>query len=251
MTAEQRWLFDATGFLHIEAALSPPELSAAQAAAEGLLQCSADQLPPHVTRTPTAVANAFSAHPALQALTSHSATWGLIQELTAQKPRLTGGNLRTNRHDDPLHAILPLHSARESWGGEESTAWNAWWNTEDGIRSDYFIVFWYLTDVHPGDGGLVVVPGRSVRLGCANVCSLVVRTVVLCCCCCVNVCLAPGACCAFWQSSLRLPSPAGFPHPNRRWHGGGGLTSAPVSAEYLPESWRCGDHNREWMPANK
>jgi hypothetical protein len=41
MTAEQRWLFDTQGFLHLRAALDPAELAAAQRAADAYIRAHA------------------------------------------------------------------------------------------------------------------------------------------------------------------------------------------------------------------
>ena len=163
MTPEQRYLFDIQGFLHLEKALPGSELEAAQEALERLQRTPAESLPPGVVRNKGGYSNGFSFDPAFERLALHRSIWPLVVELTAGKPRLASGTLRVNTHEDDRFG--PLHSARESWGDVETPRYF----TRDGrIYCDFTVAFFYLSDVHPGDGGLVLIPGsqRKSPRGC-------------------------------------------------------------------------------------
>jgi hypothetical protein len=67
---------------------------------------------------------------------------------------LTSGTLMVDDPNGHTEAV-PLHCAREDYGFE-----SARYEIHQGrICCDDFVVFPYLDDVHPGDGGLAVVPG--------------------------------------------------------------------------------------------
>ena len=73
--------------------------------------------------------------------------------LTDNKPRLNRGSLAINSHEQ--NTITPLHCAREDCG---------WQTRRYQVRNEQIFcndiaVFFYFTDVWPGDGGLVVLPG--------------------------------------------------------------------------------------------
>ena len=80
----------------------------------------------------------------------HPITWPIIKELSDNKPRLNRGSLAVDTHEKGL--ITPLHCAREGQG----------WQTRryevrnSRIFCNDIVAFFYFTDVHPGDGGLVV-----------------------------------------------------------------------------------------------
>ena len=156
MTPEQRYLFDVTGYLHIKNVLSGEELKAAQEAADRYINASPEELPPGFDANGKHLPNGFAFDKALEALTVHPATWPIILELTNNKPQLHRGTMIADRpgvreSEEPLR----LHSAREDFG---------WQSNRYEVRNgrtfcDDFVVFPYLTDVHPGDGGVLVVPG--------------------------------------------------------------------------------------------
>ena len=83
----------------------------------------------------------------------HPITWPIIKELSDNKPRRNRGSLAVDTHEKG--SITPLHCAREGQG----------WQTRryevrnSRIFCNDIVAFFYFTDVHPGDGGLVVVPG--------------------------------------------------------------------------------------------
>ena len=152
MTPKQKYLFDLRGYLHLENVLTPEELSNAQAAIERLVQASPDELPPGISRGGEGFSNGFSADKSLEALTLHPTTWSIIKELTWNKPRFNRGSLVVNTHE--RQEMTPLHC-----GGEDFR-----WTRRYGVRNNQIftndiVVFFYFTDVCPGDGGLIVLPG--------------------------------------------------------------------------------------------
>ena len=153
MTPQQKYLFDVTGYLHLKNVLSPEELRNAQAAIERCRQTPPNQLPPGIDRNGEGFSYGFSFDKALEALTLHPVTWSIIKELTGGKPRLNRGTLAINTHEK--REITRLHCAREGFGWQTRR-----YEVKDGqIFANDLVAFFYFTDVFPGDGGLVVIPG--------------------------------------------------------------------------------------------
>ena len=153
MTPAQRYFLDTTGYLHLEGVLQDNELSTAQATVQRYIDTLLNQLPPGFQVQNGKCSHGFAFGKALEALTVHPGTWPIVKELTGLKPRYGGGTLRVNTHEQT--SFGPLHCARDGWGPQTPRYY-----VEDGlIYCDYFAVFFYLTDVCPGDGGLVVIPG--------------------------------------------------------------------------------------------
>ena len=160
MTPEQRYRFDVTGYLHLENVLSEEELSAAQDAVKECVDTPADELPagisssyPGTNESVAGISNGFSFHKSLEALTVHPKTWPIIKEFTENKPRFDRGTLAVNTHQTTR--MTPLHCAREDFGWPSTR-----YECRDGrIFCDTFVVFVYLSDVFPGDGGLIALPG--------------------------------------------------------------------------------------------
>jgi hypothetical protein len=154
MTPEQRYLFDIQGYLHLKGALSAEEVCSARAAAERYIATPPQELPPGFAIEGRLHKHGFAFDPALQALALHPSFWPIVCELTNDKPRLVSGTLQASRYDLKDEATR-LHCAREDWGWESSR-----FESRDGrIFTDHIVVFPYLTDVRPGDGGVVVLPG--------------------------------------------------------------------------------------------
>ena len=139
VTDTQRYLFDLTGYLHIQGALTSGELAAVQEAAERCIMCGANgegrpdgfvtkpaDLAPHEHGQRTAgFQHGFAFDPALEAVTMHRAIWPLVKEFTANQPRLVSGTLSLQVHDPDRQPpegenLNPagLHCAREgrAWG---------------------------------------------------------------------------------------------------------------------------------------
>ena len=160
MTPEQRYFFDLTGYLHLEGVLQGEELKAAQAAAQRYIDTPPEQVPAGLKINLERehfnwYINAFAFDKALEALTVHPATWPIIKELTDEGPRLTSGNMMVDVHGYPFHPLhtgvkgSPVHNPEEgryrAVGGK--------------VQCNDLVFFFYLTDVLPGDGGLIVLPG--------------------------------------------------------------------------------------------
>ncbi len=156
MTPEQRYLFDVTGYLHLKNVINGKELKAAQAAANEYINTPTEALPPGFDSSGKHLPNGFAFSRALEALTMHRSTWPIIKELTNEKPQLFRGTMIADRAGmSESEEALRLHCAREDYGRDR----NCFENRNGRIYCDDFVVFPYLTDVHPGDGGLLVVPG--------------------------------------------------------------------------------------------
>ena len=172
MTPEQRYLFDVTGYLHIEGALTGADLEKAQAAADQYIYSDPAQYPPGFRTRPRDLTaeqagnlpliryeNGFAYDRSLEAMTMSPATWPIIKEFTDNKPRLVSGTLSYQSYfeDQP-----PFSSPATNPGGLHGGPLHYLnrYQVKDGrIFCNNFICFFYLTDVEPGDGGLIVVPG--------------------------------------------------------------------------------------------
>ncbi|MDE2846841.1 MAG: phytanoyl-CoA dioxygenase family protein [Gemmatimonadota bacterium] len=153
MTPEQRYLFDVFGYLHIENALSKQELEACQRASARYMNTPEDKLPPGFGFDGKRHLHGFAFDKSLEALTRHPSIWPIVRELTNYKPRLISGTLQVDRPGES--AVGGLHCAREGFGWESTR-----YETHHGrVYCDDIIVFPYLDDVFPGDGGLIVLPG--------------------------------------------------------------------------------------------
>ena len=154
MTPEQRYLFDLNGYLHLRQALSDRELNAAREAAERYVTTPESKLPEGFGKDGKRHLHGFAFDRALERLTLHPAIWPIVTELTNGRPRLTSGTLQVNIPDQ-IDNALRLHCARDDFG------WDAIrYEVRNGrIFCDHTVCFPYLTDVHPGDGGLLVIPG--------------------------------------------------------------------------------------------
>lgn len=156
MTPEQRYLFDVTGYLHLKNVIENEKLKAAQEAANEYINTPTEELPPGFDSSAKNLPNGFAFAKPLEALTMHRSTWPIIKELTNEKPQLLRGTMIADRVGVPEGGeALHLHCAREDFGRDR----NCFENRNGRIYCDDFVVFPYLTDVHPGDGGLLVVPG--------------------------------------------------------------------------------------------
>ena len=148
MTSKQRYLFDLNGYLHIKNVLSDEELREAQQAVERCVRTSPDQLP-HGRN--------FAFDKSLEALTMHPVTWPIVKELTDDKPRFNRGSLVVETHEK--QTMTPFHCAREDCGWQTRR-----YEVRNGrIFCNDIIAFFYFTDVYPGDGGLLVLPGSHIK----------------------------------------------------------------------------------------
>ena len=156
MTQEQRYLFDLCGFLHLTNVLTPDELDAASEAAGRYIDSPAENLPSHFggSENRKGFAHGFAFDRALEKLVFLPAIWPVVLELTNGKPMLASGTLMVDDPNGHTEAV-PLHSAREDYGFESAR----YEIRQDRIYCDDFVVFPYLDNVHPGDGGLLVIPG--------------------------------------------------------------------------------------------
>ena len=155
MTPEQRYLFDLHGYLHLKGVVSDDEVGAAGAAAVRYSETGSNALPEGFVVDGKRFGHGFAFDQALGSLALHPAILPIIKELTNNKPRLTSGSLMINMPGAEDSGALHLHCARDDFGWDSVR-----YEVRDGrIFCDDLVIFPYLTDVHPGDGGLLVVPG--------------------------------------------------------------------------------------------
>ena len=120
------------------------------------MQAAPDELPPGISSGGEGFSNGFSADKSLEALTLHPVTWPIIKELTWNKPRFNRGSLVVNTHE--RQEMTRLHCAGEGF------RWTRRYDVKNGqIFTNDVVVFFYFTDVYPGDGGLIVLPGSHKR----------------------------------------------------------------------------------------
>jgi ectoine hydroxylase-related dioxygenase (phytanoyl-CoA dioxygenase family) len=84
--------------------------------------------------------------------------YSTTKECTDDKPRLVSGTLSFQSHNPDVQTVekspAGLHCAREG------RYWLTRYQVKDGrIFCNDLVFFFYLTDVEPGDGGLIVIPG--------------------------------------------------------------------------------------------
>ena len=161
MTPEQRYFFDLTGYLHLEGVLQGAALQKAQEAAQRYIDTPPEQVPDGFEINLQRghfnwYLHAFAFDKALEALTMHPVTWPIIKELLDDRPRLSGGNMMVDFHGKPFH---PLHSGHESSLRSAVPGWRRYQVHNGRISCNDLVFFFYLTDVQPGDGGLIVLPG--------------------------------------------------------------------------------------------
>ena len=161
MTPDQRYFFDLTGYLHLEGVLQGEELQKAQEAAQRYIDTPPDQVPDgfeiNLEREHfNWYLHAFAFDKALEALTMHPVTWPIIKELLDEQPRLIGGHMMVDFHGKPFH---PLHAGHEKSLTAEVPGWRRYQVHNGRISCNDLVFFFYLTDVHPGDGGLIILPG--------------------------------------------------------------------------------------------
>ena len=160
MTPEQRYFFDLTGYLHLQGVLEGAQLVAAQEAAQRYIDTPPEDVPAgleiNLEREHfNLYINAFAFDKALEALTLHPQTWPIVRELTDDRPRLTSGNLMVDVYGK---LFLGLHAGVS--GPPPLNPEQGRYSTVGGkIQCNDLVFFFYLTDVHPGDGGLIIVPG--------------------------------------------------------------------------------------------
>ena len=172
MTPSQRFLLDMNGFLHLRNVLEGDDLAAAQAAAERYNSAPPDELPEPFramrqrqdaetyARTPNLASHlswAIGLDKSLEQIVFHPKLWPIILELTNGKPQLRSGHMICEDHSPGGHGEKPvhLHSAKEDFGEEGSR-----FASKNGrIFCENFVIFPYLSDVHEGDGGVLVLPG--------------------------------------------------------------------------------------------
>ena len=91
MTEEQRYLFDLTGYLHLEGAIGEEELAEAREAAEKYIHTPAEDLSPDFgSRDDRMYDNGFAFDKSLERLVFQPSYWPIVKEFTTGNPGLSG-----------------------------------------------------------------------------------------------------------------------------------------------------------------
>jgi ectoine hydroxylase-related dioxygenase (phytanoyl-CoA dioxygenase family) len=152
MTPEQRYWFDLTGYLHLKQVLQGDEFLRVQEAVDRYLKAPPETLPDGYRIRDKEYHHAIGFDRSLDALAVHPATWPIIREFTNGRPQMSGSGVVCNERGE---GALPLHCARDDFGFDATR-----YEFRDGhILCNDFVVFFYLSEVRPGDGGLLLVPG--------------------------------------------------------------------------------------------
>ena len=152
MTPEQRYLFDVRGYLHLKGVLSVEELESCREATARYIDAPDADLLPGFEHQGWLHSHGFAFDKCLEKLPLHPGIFPIVCALTQNRPRLLRGSLIA---DYPRTQDSKLHCAREGFGWASNR-----YSVRNGeIFCDDLVVFPYFDDVHPGDGGLVVVPG--------------------------------------------------------------------------------------------
>lgn len=152
MTPEQRYWFDLTGYLHLRQVLQGAELARVTDAVDRYINTPEEELPLGYKINKKEYHHAVGFDRALDALAFHPATWPIIREFTNDRPQMSGSGVICNNQGD---GGLRLHCAREDWGWDSTR-----YECRDGrLFCNDFVIFFYITEVRPGDGGLLIVPG--------------------------------------------------------------------------------------------
>eukprot|EP01043_Picozoa_sp_COSAG02_P009652 COSAG02_NODE_330_length_24501_cov_39.465850_19_plen_552_part_00 len=118
LSAEQRYLLDIHGFLHLKAVVSGDELGKCQAAAHQYLAAPQSQLPPGFGQASGGCwPNAHAWSPCLEHLAAHPHLLPIVLELTDGKPKLCDGSgtIYCERGECQLNSLF---SSREMHGWE-------------------------------------------------------------------------------------------------------------------------------------
>lgn len=163
MTPEQRYLFDCFGFVHLAGVLSAAELAAARAAFE---RTRLRDAPSRGIQADSNVDGEPLREPALELVATHKHLVPILLEVCEGAPHLTGMSLIYNApRTGPPRMTCPygeLHCHGELPDKGDNVSFHS---TSGRVVTDDLVVFAYLEDVQPGDGGLGVVPG-SMKANC-------------------------------------------------------------------------------------
>ena len=158
------------GWLHVPAALSADELRAAKDASTELFSMGPGdpRLPAGFagrSETQGRIGNAIAFDRSLESLAFHPAIWPIVMELTNGKPKLKHATLLRDDNSGDLGYKAGggghLHCAKEDWGRESASFETLVGPSGTTLYTSAFLVFVYLDDVLPGDGGLLVLPGAT------------------------------------------------------------------------------------------
>ena len=173
-------MLDLNGYLHLKGVIQGEELEAARSAAERYATAPAESLPPPFDRirrecdervhkftpnTASQLGSAFAFDKSLEHIVFNDTIWPIVMELTNGKPKLKHATLLRDDNSGELGYKAGggghLHCAKEDWGRESASFETLVGPSGTTLYTSAFLVFVYLDDVLPGDGGLLVLPGAT------------------------------------------------------------------------------------------
>ena len=155
MTDEELYFFDTFGYLKIEQAIDEETVKEAFEASERVVKDHPELY--QDAHYGDKYSGAFVFDKTLERLPRSPKILGYACALLNNLPRLRGGQLMLNCAHHTDHGF---HCQKEidRYRPEDAPGFFANYGTKS-IYCDLFTAFLYLTDVRPGDGGLVVIPG--------------------------------------------------------------------------------------------
>ncbi len=155
MTEEELYLFDTLGYLKVENAIDGDTLGLALESAERITR---DQ--GHIKQDSSygyKYRNAFIYEKVLERIASSPKLLDYACHVTNNMPRLTDGTLMTQNCDQAFHNFHLRKDIKSEIHEDAPRFYTDLVNRR--IYTDWATFFVYLTEVRPGDGGLLVVPG--------------------------------------------------------------------------------------------
>jgi hypothetical protein len=158
MTEEELYLFDTLGFLRVENVLDQDTLALAYESSQRIVRDYERLLEGQKGASyGDKYRNAFLHDKVLEKISYAPQLMDYICHVTNNQPRLIDGTLMIQNAD---HGFHDFHLRKDIDSEVREDAPRFYTDVVNRqIYSDYITFFVYLTDVHQGDGGLLVVPG--------------------------------------------------------------------------------------------
>jgi hypothetical protein len=158
MTEEELYLFDTLGFLRVENVLDPDTLARAYEGSQRIVRDYERLLDgPKGASYGDKYRNAFLYDKVLERISYAPPLMDYICPVTNNQPRLMDGTLMVQNADHGFHNFHLRKDIDSEIREDAPRFYTDVVNRQ--IYLDYVTFFVYLTDVRPGDGGLLVVPG--------------------------------------------------------------------------------------------
>ena len=158
MTEEELYLFDTLGFLRVEKVLDQDTVARAYESSQRIVRDYERLLDgPKGASYGDKYRNAFLYDKALERISYSPQLMDYICHVANNQPRLIDGTLMVQNADHGFHNFHLRKDIDSEIREDAPRFYTDVVNRQ--IYTDYVTFFVYLTDVRPGDGGLLVVPG--------------------------------------------------------------------------------------------